>query len=76
VAHSDGTTPALAARRAKLFPLPSDTIFFPNTEWISRGRDLASVSFYAGADMEPALSTTNRSPVVACRPAWGLMDSP
>ena len=26
--------------------------------------------------MEPALSTLNRSPVVACRLAWGLMDSP
>ena len=26
--------------------------------------------------MEPALSTLNRSPVVACRLAWGFMDSP
>ena len=26
--------------------------------------------------MELALSTINQSPVVTCRSAWGLMDSP
>jgi hypothetical protein len=25
--------------------------------------------------VEPVYSTINQSPVVACRPAWGLMDS-